>query len=168
MQYAIIENNTIIEYPVDIRTALPNTSMRANWPGGEVDGITYAAVYPSDKPVYNRDTQNIIESAPVKTGSEWFQVWSVVDASPEEIASRLDAKRASLSCSPRQIRLALAGMGVLESIESWITTQPSQARIEWEYATVILRTDPLVVAAALALNMNDIQLDALFEQARQL
>lgn len=168
MQYAIVENDIIIDYPINISITLPNTSMRANWPGGEVDGITYAAVYPTDRPVYDRNTQNIIELTPVKTGSEWFQVWSVVEATPEEIASRLDAKRAALSCSPRQIRLALAGMGVLDAIEAWVATQSGPARIEWEYATVILRSDPLVSAAAVALNMNDTELDMLFEQARQL
>lgn len=168
MRYAIVENNTIVEYPIDLSTRLPNTSLRANWPGGEIDGITYIIVNPSIKPIYSLETQNIIESIPIKIGGDWFQTWSVVDTTPEEIASRLTSKRSSLSCSPRQIRLALAGMGVLESIEAWVATQSGAARIEWEYATIILRTDPLVVAAAVALNMNDTDLDILFQQARTL
>lgn len=168
MTYAIIENNTINQYPIDIQVQLPNTSMRANWPGGIVDGIEYILVNITPKPTYDQATQNIVEGTPILLEGLCYQVWNVVEATPEEIASRLASKRASLACSPRQIRLALAGMGVLESIEAWVLTQPAAARIEWEYATIILRTDPLVTAAATALAMDDIQLDALFEQARLL
>lgn len=168
MTYAIIENNTILEYPINIRDALPDTSMRINWPGGVVDGVEYALVQSTPRPLYDSATQNIVEGIPTLSGSIWSQTWIVFDATTQEIESRLQTKRLALSCSPRQIRLALAGMGVLESIEAWVATQPGPARIEWEYATTILRSDPLVAAAAIALNMNDADLDALFEQARSL
>jgi len=61
--------------------------------------------------------------------------------------------------SMRQARLALLEAGLLDAATAAITAGPA-AVIEWEYATVVDRTSPLVIAAAAALGLSD---DALLE-----
>ena len=82
MQYAVIENDAVAEYPVDFHARHPNTSVCENWPGAVVDDIEYAAVYPTPQPEYDPDTQTCIEGVPVKDGDIWIQTWEVIEVQP--------------------------------------------------------------------------------------
>jgi len=66
----------------------------------------------------------------------------------------------------RQARLALLGDGLLDRVEAAIENLPPQqraaARIEWEYAQVVRRVDPLVQYLAPELELDDVALDRLF------
>lgn len=59
--------------------------------------------------------------------------------------------------SMRQARLALYETGKLDDVELLVQENPV-AKIEWEYATVVERTHPLVKM----LNMTEEELDSLF------
>jgi hypothetical protein len=63
----------------------------------------------------------------------------------------------------RQARLALLAVGLLDEVEAAIT-DPAD-RIEWEYATTVVRDSPLVVSLSASLGLD---LDALFEMAAEL
>lgn len=71
--------------------------------------------------------------------------------------------------SMRQARLALLSAGLLGSVESVIdgleSPQKEAARIEWEYAQEVRRTDPLVLLLAPALNLSEEAIDGLFTRA---
>ena len=43
-----------------------------------------------DRPEADPITQNIVELTPELVGEQWTQVWSVTDATPEEIAERTE------------------------------------------------------------------------------
>jgi len=165
MTYAIIIAGEVSEYPVDLRERLPNTSMRENWPGGEIEGITYAQVEPAPQPNHDPATQNLVEGTPALVAGVWTQQWTITDASPAEIAERLEARRAAMSCTPRQARLALAFAGMLQAVEAWVAEQGEATRIEWEYASEIRRTVGLVTSAATELGMTEEQIDDLFAYA---
>ena len=70
------------------------------------------------------------------------------------------------SVTMRQARLALLGAGLLASVDAAIDSLPSPqkeaARIEWEYATEVLRSSGLVPMMVVALGLDDAALDALF------
>jgi hypothetical protein len=66
----------------------------------------------------------------------------------------------------RQARLALLAAGLLDDVEAAITTDAD--RIEWEYATTVMRDSPLVQSLSASLGLTDAQLDALFEQGASL
>ena len=70
-----------------------------------------------------------------------------------------------MACTPRQARLALASQGLYETVQTTVVAISDEARIEWEYATTIERTSPLIDAMKGALGMTDEDLDNLFDLA---
>ena len=62
----------------------------------------------------------------------------------------------------RQARLALLQAGLLGDVNTAMEQADQAAQIEWEYATQVIRTDPLVVAMQAGLGMTDADTDALF------
>lgn len=102
--FARIESGAVAAYPVDPRTAHPNTSFPWDWPGGEVEGVSYAFVVPTDVPQVQH-TQNHIEGTPEQIGDFWFQTWVITDATPEQIAARTE-EQANMVRADRNIRLA--------------------------------------------------------------
>ena len=72
----------------------------------------------------------------------------------------------------RQARLALLAAGKLAGVDAAIEALPepqrTQAQIEWEFASEILRASPLVEAMGAALGLDDAVLDALFVEAAAL
>lgn len=67
----------------------------------------------------------------------------------------------------RQARLALSEAGLLDDVNAAIVAAGGAAVIEWEYATEVRRSWPLVATLASALNMTEVDLDALFSAAAQ-
>jgi hypothetical protein len=66
------------------------------------------------------------------------------------------------SVSMRQTRLALLAAGLLDDVEAAMATQPRAAQIEWEFATEVLRSSPLVAGLSGAIRLTEAQLDDLF------
>lgn len=68
--------------------------------------------------------------------------------------------------SMRQARLALLGAGLLTAVNEALAVMPGiegeAARIEWEYATEVMRDSALVTGLSYALGLTEAQLDALF------
>ena len=94
--------------------------------------------------------------------SEWDLMEVEYAAGADDRAAE---RRASMACTPRQARLALVTAGVYESVQTAVTSVSDQARIEWEYATMIERNNPIIAEMQEALGMSDEDLDALFELA---
>ena len=78
----------------------------------------------------------------------------VVPMSAEEEAAWLAARDAriaaaearavqELTCTPRQMRLAMLEIGVLDDIEAAYEGWPRAVQIAWDYAVLIERRDPL-------------------------
>lgn len=72
----------------------------------------------------------------------------------------------------RQVRLALHANNMLDKVLPYLDKlkepERSIALIEWEYATVLSRGDPIILQLATALNLDEAAIDALFLQASQL
>lgn len=64
--------------------------------------------------------------------------------------------------TPRQARLALLGAGLLDQVEAAVTAAGGATQITWEYATQILRDDPLILQIGASLGLTQAQIDALF------
>lgn len=95
-----------------------------------------------------------------------------IEKTPEPEPIEPSAPRPVTVVTMRQARLALLAAGLLDAVDAAIAGMPGNqgaaARIEWEYATTLDRSWPLVTALAGALGLDDAQLDALFEQAARL
>jgi hypothetical protein len=86
MIYALVENGSIVEYPVfqsDLRLRFSNVSFPA--PFVAPDG--YEHVEEAQYPTVDH-TKNVNEGDPVLVGGTWTRNWVVSDASAEEIATR--------------------------------------------------------------------------------
>ena len=83
-------------------------------------------------------------------------------------AAKLAALRAKMVCTPRQARLALLAEGLLDDVTAWIATQDQATQVAWEFASVCSRTDPIVIAAGVALALTESDLDDLFTAAAAL
>lgn len=100
---------------------------------------------------------------PLKPGPdyEWQGEWVYVEPDP---AAALAAERASMVCSPAQMRLALLAAGQLEAVQAIADANP-QAAIMWEYATQINRTNLLIDALGAENGFSAEQIDDLFRAA---
>jgi hypothetical protein len=114
----------------------------------------------------------VTEGTPALNNGQWVQTWVSRDYTEEEVAQNLINKRAKMSVSPRQARLALLSAGKLSNVETAINALDANTKaavqIEWEYATKIERTSPWVQSMTTALGMTDAEVDTLFEFATNL
>lgn len=101
------------------------------------------------------------EIAPILTDGEWVQQWAVRAMTTEELAARIPA-----AVTMRQARLALLNEGLLANVDAAISAMPSPAReaaqIDWEYASEVSRSSPLIAALGPSLGLDDAAIDALF------
>lgn len=76
------------------------------------------------------------------------------------------------SVTMRQARLALLDAGLLQAVEGAIAQMPepqkSAALIEWEYASTVERTNPLLARVLPEMGVTETDIDALFQRAQTL
>ena len=68
----------------------------------------------------------------------------------------------------RQARLALLSAGLLDDVEAVITAAGREAQIQWEYASVVERSNPVIAIVQQQQGMADAQIDDLFREAAKL
>ncbi|MFI4971136.1 MAG: hypothetical protein ACHP7H_00535 [Hyphomicrobiales bacterium] len=69
------------------------------------------------------------------------------------------------SVTSRQARLSLLAAGLLDQVTSAVNNAGGATLITWEYATVFMRTDPLIKQIGTSLNLSDAVIDQLFVTA---
>jgi hypothetical protein len=131
--------------PPQIREAFPNTSFPRETAARDAAfaerGYHYVRV--ADQPAYDPATHKVVKhTAPALVDGTWTLGWDVVALSQEELAARLAAWREATSVTPRQMRLALLDLGLLDDIEAMIPNLPRAVRIEWEYSVLLERRNP--------------------------
>ena len=67
----------------------------------------------------------------------------------------------------RQARLRLLEVGLLDDVEALVTLD-RKSQIEWEYASEVYKQSPLIETIKGALNLTDMQIDAMFVEASKL
>lgn len=92
-----------------------------------------------------------------------FEPWYSDEAINKEVAKRKEELKVK-SITPRQARLKLLEVGLLDELEAIITTN-REWQIEWEYAIEVKRSSPLVAAVAAQAGMTDEEIDTMFKQA---
>ncbi|TRO41723.1 hypothetical protein EQ832_01530 [Pseudomonas sp. ALS1131] len=96
--------------------------------------------------------------------------WRVLDAPPPAPVPTSPAVPRTVSM--RQARRALLDAGILAAVDASIAGMPGEdgqrARIDWEYATEVDRTWPLIGYMAEQLGLSEVQVDALFVSAARI
>lgn len=89
-----------------------------------------------------------------------------VEMTPMEIAEWEAAQNAPTpipqSVSARQAKRALLEAGLLDQVETLISTQPREVQIDWADATEFSRAWPTLLSLQAALGLSDTELDNLF------
>lgn len=158
----------VIKYTyVDAQTRVPCTEApMLNGPDTPVP-VDYVfgleSLWPTPAPIMFGRTEadpNVLGVLAVLTDAEFAEAYE----------QEMTARRSKVSCTPRQARLALLSIGMLDHVDAAIAsiedeTARAGAAIAWEYATEVNRLDPWVVQLGGALGMSDEQLDELFDAA---
>jgi hypothetical protein len=64
--------------------------------------------------------------------------------------------------TPRQVRLALTAAGLRDQVEAAVLAADQNTKDTWEFATEIVRTDPILIAMAKSIGITNAKLDKLF------
>lgn len=72
------------------------------------------------------------------------------------------------SVTMRQARLALLAVDLLDDVEAAVAAAGRAAQIEWEYATDVQRSHPLIAAVQAAKGLSNADVDALFVAASEM
>lgn len=68
----------------------------------------------------------------------------------------------------RQARLELLKRALLDDVEAVITAAGREAQIQWEYASVVERSNPVIAIVQQQHGMTDAEIDDLFREAAKL
>lgn len=160
-----------------------HTSLPKTWTAATLDFLGVDPVLASPKPTLG-EFEVAVAAAPVLVEGSWMEAWTVqpmfVDneestAAEQEAAytaNKLAEARATMIVTMRQCRLALLAAGKLADVDVAIGTLPepdkTAAATEWEYAHEVHRASPFVALLGTAIGYTDVELDALFEGAKDL
>lgn len=89
--YVLTKDGAVHKYPysaMQLRLDNPQTSFPANPTDTLLADYLVYPVIAVERPVYDPMTQNLSEGVPLLKDGVWTQVWSVSEATPEEIAQR--------------------------------------------------------------------------------
>lgn len=117
-------------------------------------------------------TERYVERTPQKDdGGFWRQMWEVVPLTQEEIDA-ITAAQVPAEVTMRQARRALLQTGRLNLVEDALNALPepqrTAAKIEWEYSSMVQRSNAFTSQLILALGMNQQEADDLFRLASTL
>jgi hypothetical protein len=70
-----------------------------------------------------------------------------------------------LQVSPRQMKLAMLGAGLLDKVDAFVASQSRAVQISWTETIVFDRFDPMLDAMAQAFGLSGGQVDDLFRAA---
>lgn len=148
--YYIVENEFGVTRD-QLRGRFPNVSFPAE---GHDFGLPGVEPYsPAQMPTFDPLTQDCVEITPVGG----VQQWQVTDLPAHEAERRRRALIPTV-VTMRQARLALLQVGKLDDIEAVVASLGRAAQLEWEYAAIVERSNPLIDS----IGMTDTELDELF------
>lgn len=102
----------------------------------------------------------------VGCGNEDVMQGCTVSTTPPVFPEPVEPIPASITM--RQARLQLLADGVLDDVSAAVAGMGAAAQIEWEYASEIQRTNPLVPAMQAILSWDEARVDQYFIEASKL
>jgi len=120
-----------------------------------------------DQPPYDPFTQRI-ELDLIEDPNQATVGFTIYELTEQEQADFLALWRNNIAVTMRQCRLVLLQQGLLETVNSNVSSLSDAGQIEWEYAAIVARNSPLVASLAAPLNLSEVQLDELFKLAATL
>ena len=155
---------------VDAKTGIPVSSQpAANGPAfPSVVGLEFTwareSAYPTDVPEFfgtcpddsDTDVPGVLG---IFGQADWEQMWA------DEMRARNPVQQ---QVTMRQARLELLKRNLLDDVEAVITSAGREAQIQWEYASLVERGNPVIAIVQQQQGMTDEQIDNLFIEAAKL
>jgi len=141
----------------EIRAAASDMSLPSVLDDALLASLGFALVAQAAQPEFDVATQKVEPAAPEKVGGSWTQTWAVRDLTAAELRARVPQE-----ITVKQARLALLSAGLLDDVEAAVQKAGREARIEWDFASVYQRDNPVLLGMQAALGMTNEQLDELF------
>lgn len=97
--YALVKDNKLTKYPYgfgQLKKDNPTTSFPSTFDKFDYASYGVVEVISQDLPVYDQDTQRIVEGTPALKDGVWKQVWIVEELSDEEKQQILDSKAVAI------------------------------------------------------------------------
>jgi hypothetical protein len=183
MDYRLRETGEIVSQG-EIRRRNSNTSLPAVFYKNICDFLGIDPILQSPQPQVGELEVVLLDGAVQDSLGNWVQNYIVkpmfsdleftnedgsvsIKTKAEQEAEDLKAKfkaTVPVSISPRQARLQLLSLGLLDDLEAVITTNRAW-QIEWEYATEVKRNSPLIDAVATQAGLTEEQIDQMFKEA---
>ena len=117
-------------------------------------------------PTYDTSTHKLVENGTEVTGGLTYKHYDVVELTVEELATIAKSK-VSQTLTPRQFRLQLLALGLLDEVEAMATTDKA-TQIWFEYSLDFQRTHPMIEAMAVQLGLTQDDMDSFFIAASKL
>ena len=150
-----IDSNNQVVALVVIREAHPNMSIPD---GADLRDIGYERVHPALTTPITTGSEVLVSKSPEKVDGVWREVFAV------EMAPVLVPQQVTM----RQARLELLSRGLLDDVEAMIAAAGREAQIEWEYASLVERGNPVIAGVQQQQGFTDEQIDDLFREAAKL
>ena len=168
--------------------ANPNASLPKTWTPATLDYLGVDPVLASPKPAVGEFEQAVANGVEYVEGN-WVGAWigqpmfveytndddvvvTVVEQQEAYTAAKQAKARETMVITMRQCRLALFAAGLLDSVDTALASLPepdkSAATIAWEYGASVERLSDFVVGMGPLLGLTDLEVDALFEGAKEL
>ena len=173
-----------------IRKDNPNVSLPRVWNDNVNEALGIDPVLIAPSPELSGDYKVAVRNGVEQdANSNWVYAWTEQDmfqdyededgntvTAQSQIddyeARQLATKRENMVVTMRQARLALSQAGKLTMVNDAIAVmdEPDKTAvsIEWEYGSTVERVSPWIDAMATALDMTDVEMDELFEGAKEL
>jgi len=173
-----------------LRKDNPNVSLPKVWNENVNEALGIDPVLESPKPEPSADYKSVVSNGVEQDANgNWVYAWTEQDmfqdyedddgntvTAQSQIddyeARQLATKRENMVVTMRQARLALSQAGKLTMVNDAIAVmdEPDKTAvsIEWEYGSTVERVSPWIDAMATALDMTDVEMDELFEGAKEL
>jgi hypothetical protein len=161
--------NVVEVYPYGIANLMyenPEVSFPVPIPDSTLAVYNVYPVEDTPQPDYDPMTQNLALIDPTRQSNVWIQRWSVTEATPAEQQERLDAWRASTSCTPLQGKIELDNQGLLDDAETIVAAADRVTKLAWANATIWYRTSPMIETIGTELSLSPTDLDNLFKAAQ--
>lgn len=138
--------------------------------GGVFENHTLVERYAQAAPAETR-TKKLSAVAVDYDGTKAVASQALVNRSADELAAydaATEVGRLAMTCTPRQMRLALLQVGDLDVVEAVVAAAGQDVRIQWEYSTLFERSHPAWNALVGGIGKTPTDVDALFALARTL
>ena len=123
--------------------------------GADLRDIGYERVYPALTTPIATESEVLVSMPPEKVDEVWREVFALEPAPvfvPQQVTMR-------------QARLELLSRGLLDDVEAMIAAAGREAQIEWEYAALVERGNPVIAGVQQQQGFTDAQIDDLFREA---